>query len=103
MVHGFQADGVELGFESEMADAAFELEHFELGVGQHGGEEVRRQFERVQALVAAGFAQAHQVVVFQGVSSGENCTRTSYRTLPHSRRRRIRRIGPYSPRILIWH
>ena len=62
---------------------------------------LRRQFERVQALVAAGFAQAHQVVVFQGVSSGESCTRTSYRTLPRSRRRRIRSISPHSPRILL--
>ena len=63
---------------------------------------LRRQFERVQALVAAGFAQAHQVVVFQGISSGESCTRASYRTLPCSRRRRIRSIGPHSPRILLW-
>ena len=62
---------------------------------------LRRQFERVQALVAAGFAQAHQVVVFQGISSGESCTRTSYRTLPRSRRRRIRSISPHSPRILL--
>ena len=36
-----------------------------------------RRFERVQAPIAAGFAQALQVVVFQGVSSGECCTRTS--------------------------
>jgi hypothetical protein len=40
VVHGFQAHGIELGFESEMADAAFELEDFEFGVGQHGGEEM---------------------------------------------------------------
>ena len=41
MVYGFQAHGIALGFESKMADAAFELEGFEFGVGQHGGEEMR--------------------------------------------------------------
>ena len=38
--HGFQADSIELGFESEMADAAFKLEYLQFGVGQHGGEEM---------------------------------------------------------------
>ena len=40
VVHGFEAHGIELGFESEMPDAALELKHFEFGVGQYGGEEV---------------------------------------------------------------
>jgi hypothetical protein len=40
VVHGFQADGIELGFEAEMPDAALELKHFQFGVGQHGGEEM---------------------------------------------------------------
>ena len=40
LIHGFEADGVELGFEAKMADAAFRLEDFGLGVGQHGGEEM---------------------------------------------------------------
>ena len=40
VVHGFQADGMELGLESEMADAAFELKHLQFGVGQHGGKEM---------------------------------------------------------------
>ena len=38
--HGFQADSIELGFESEMADAAFKLEYLQFGVGQHGGKEM---------------------------------------------------------------
>ena len=33
VVHGFQADGIELGFEAKMPDAAFELEHLQFGVG----------------------------------------------------------------------
>ena len=41
LVHGFKTDGVALGFKAKMADVAFEFEHFGLGVGQHGGEEVR--------------------------------------------------------------
>ena len=40
VVHGFQAHGIELGFEAKTADAAFELEYFEFGAGQHGGEEM---------------------------------------------------------------
>ena len=40
VVHGFETDGIELGFEAKMADAAIELEDFELGVGQHGGKEM---------------------------------------------------------------
>ena len=40
VVHGFEADGIELGFEAKMPDAALGLEHFELGVGQHGGKEM---------------------------------------------------------------
>ena len=40
VVHGFQAHGIELGFEAKMSDAALELKHFEFGVGQHGGEEM---------------------------------------------------------------
>ena len=40
LVHGFETDGVELGFEAEMPDAAFELEDFEFGVGEHGGKEM---------------------------------------------------------------
>ena len=40
VVHGFQADGVALGFESEVPDAAFELEDLQFGVGQHGGKEM---------------------------------------------------------------
>ena len=41
VVHSFQADGVELGFEVKMPDAALELKHFQFGVGQHGGKEIR--------------------------------------------------------------
>ena len=41
LVHGFKTDGVALGFKAKMADVAFELKDFELGVSQHGGEEVR--------------------------------------------------------------
>ena len=40
VVHGFQAHSIELGFKSKMADAAFELEYLQFGVGQHGGEEM---------------------------------------------------------------
>ena len=40
LVHGFQADGIELGFEAKMADAARELKHFQFDVGQHGGKEM---------------------------------------------------------------
>ena len=40
MVHGFQAHGIELGFEAKMADAALELEYLQFGVGQHGGKEM---------------------------------------------------------------
>ena len=40
VVHGFQAHGIELGFESEMPGAAFELEYLQFGVGQHGGKEM---------------------------------------------------------------
>ena len=36
MVHGFEADGIELGFEAKMPDASFELKHLQFGVGQHG-------------------------------------------------------------------
>lgn len=39
-VHGFQAHGIELGFEPKMAKAALELEHFEFGAGQDGGHEM---------------------------------------------------------------
>ena len=35
LIHGLETDGIELGFKAKMADAAFELEDFELGVGQH--------------------------------------------------------------------
>lgn len=42
LIPDFQADGVELGFEAKMADAAFEFEDFELRTGQHDGEEMRR-------------------------------------------------------------
>ena len=40
VVHGFQPDGIKLGFDTKMADAAFELEDFDFGVGQHGGKEM---------------------------------------------------------------
>ena len=40
VVYGFEADGVELGFEAKMADAALELKHLQFGVGQHGGKEM---------------------------------------------------------------
>ena len=40
LVHGFEPDGVELGFEAKMPDAALELRHFQFGVGQHGGKEM---------------------------------------------------------------
>ena len=40
VVRGFQAHGIELGFEAKMADATLEFEHLELGVGQHGGKEM---------------------------------------------------------------
>jgi hypothetical protein len=40
LVHGFETDGIELGFEAKMADAAFELEDSEFGVDQHGGKEM---------------------------------------------------------------
>ena len=33
LVHGFEPDGIELGFEAKMADATLELEHFQFGVG----------------------------------------------------------------------
>ena len=39
LVHCFQADGIELGFETKMSDA-LELKHLQFGVGQHGGEEM---------------------------------------------------------------
>ena len=41
VVHGFEADSIELGFEAKMADAALELEQFKLGVGPHSGKEMR--------------------------------------------------------------
>lgn len=40
VVHGFEADGVELGFETKMAYPALELERFEFDVGQHGSQEM---------------------------------------------------------------
>jgi len=40
LVHGFEADGIELGFEAKMPDAALELKHLQFGVGQHGGKEM---------------------------------------------------------------
>ena len=40
VVHGFETDGIELGFEAKMADAALELEDFEFSVSQHGGKEM---------------------------------------------------------------
>ena len=40
LAHGFQADGVELGFEAKMSDAALELKYLQFGVGQHGGKEM---------------------------------------------------------------
>ena len=40
VVHGFQADGVALGFKAKMADAAFKLKHFQFGADQHGGKEM---------------------------------------------------------------
>ena len=40
LVHGFQADGIELGFKAKMSDAALELKHLQFGVGQHGGKEM---------------------------------------------------------------
>ena len=40
VVHGFEPDGIELGFEAKMTNAALELEHLQLGVGQHGGKEM---------------------------------------------------------------
>ena len=33
LVHGFETDGIELGFEAKMPDAALELKHFQFGVG----------------------------------------------------------------------
>jgi hypothetical protein len=32
VIHGFETHGIELGLEAKMANAAFELEHFELGI-----------------------------------------------------------------------
>ena len=60
VVHGFQAHGIELGFEAKMPDATLEFEHFEFGVGQHGGEEVR-------GLHSQGFGGrlAHRGVLFE--------------------------------------
>ena len=46
LIPNFQADVVELGFEAKMTDAAFELEDFEVDVGQHGGEEMRRLYHQ---------------------------------------------------------
>ena len=40
VVHGFQAERIELGFEAKMTNAALELKHLQFGVGQHGGEEM---------------------------------------------------------------
>ena len=40
LVHGFESDGIELGFEAKMTDAALELEDFQFGVGEHGGKEM---------------------------------------------------------------
>ena len=37
---GFQTHVTGLGFEAKMTDAALELELFEFGAGQHGGEEM---------------------------------------------------------------
>ena len=36
LIHGSQANGIELGFEAKMANTTFKFEHFELGVHQHG-------------------------------------------------------------------
>ena len=36
LIHGSQADGIELSFEAKMAGALFEFAHFELGVRPHG-------------------------------------------------------------------
>ena len=33
VVHGFEPDGIALGFEAKMPDAAFELKHFQFDVG----------------------------------------------------------------------
>ena len=40
LVHGFETDGIELGFEAKMPDAALERERFQFGVGEHGGKEM---------------------------------------------------------------
>ena len=40
LVRGFEANGVEVGLEAKMAEAALKFEPFELGVGQPGGQEV---------------------------------------------------------------
>ena len=60
VVHGFQAHRIELGFEAKMAKAALELEHFEFGVGQHGGE-------KVGGLRGQGFGGrlAHRGILFE--------------------------------------
>ena len=39
VVHGFEPDGIELGLEVKMADAALKFEYLQFGVGQHGGKE----------------------------------------------------------------
>ena len=38
VVHCFEPDAIELGFETKMPDAALEFEHLQFGVGQHGGK-----------------------------------------------------------------
>ena len=40
LVHGFEPEGVALGFRAKMTDAAFELEDFEFGAGQHSNKEM---------------------------------------------------------------
>ncbi|MBC7490750.1 MAG: DEAD/DEAH box helicase family protein [Glaciimonas sp.] len=62
MVHGFQANGIGLGFESKIPDAALELEDFGFGVSQHDGREMG-------GLRGQGFGGrfAHRGVLFEGL------------------------------------
>ena len=63
VVHGFEADGVELGFEAKMADAALKFEYLQFGVGQYGGKEVRG----LRGLRGRGFGGclAHGGILFE--------------------------------------
>ena len=65
VVHGFQADSIELCFESEMPDAVFELEYLQFGVGQqHGGKKMGACVARVLvgALPIDGFSLQRDTV-----------------------------------------